>query len=93
MADTAGLVTTIEVTRNTGKVFVQPTGLTTSEIFFLWFFIGTRDIVTGDDVSAFDRVRHSMWIAMLQRAKDAGQQVTIRHDANGSFAFAVVVGT
>jgi hypothetical protein len=92
MASTTGLVTSIEVTRDTGKVFVQATGLP-PEIFFLWFFLGTRDIVTGDDVSAFDRVRHSMWIAMLQRAQDAGRQVTIRHAANGSFATAVSVGT
>lgn len=92
MADTTGLVRSIEVTRDTGKVFVQSTDLQV-EIFFLWFFFGTRDLVTGSDVSAFDRVRHSMWIAMLQRAKDAGQQVTIRHATSGSFATAVVVGT
>jgi hypothetical protein len=92
MADTTGVPTRIEVTFSSGKVFVQPTGTTESELFFLWFFVGTRDIVTGDDVSAFDRVRHSMWVAMLQRALDGGQQVTIRHDDAGSFARAVVVG-
>lgn len=93
MATTTGLVTRIEVFRNTGKVWVQPTGLTESELFLLWFFLGTRDIVTGEDVSAFDRVRHSMWVAMLQRAMDSGQQVTIQHEESGGFAFAVSVGT
>ena len=93
MADTVGLCTRLEVLRNTGKVWVQPTGQTTSEVFLMWFFVGTRDIVTDEDVSAFDRVRHSMWVAMLQRAMDSGQLVTITHDDFGSFCFEVKVGT
>jgi hypothetical protein len=92
MADTVGLCTRLEVLRNSGKVWVQPTGLPTTELFLMWMFVGARDIVTGDDVSAFDRVRHSMWVAMLQRAMDSGQLVTITHDDFGSFCFAVKVG-
>jgi hypothetical protein len=93
MADTVGLCTRLEVFRTTGKVWVQPTGQTTSEVFLMWFFVGTRDVVTDDDVSAFDRVRHSMWVAMLQRAMDSGQLVTITHDDFGSFCFTVKVGS
>jgi hypothetical protein len=58
----------------------------------MWFFVGTRDIVTNEDVSAFDRVRHSMWVAMLQRAMDSAQPVTISHEDAGAFCFAVKVG-
>ncbi len=93
MALTTGLCTNIEVLRNTGKVWVQATGQTSSDVFLMWFFVGTRDIVTGDDVSAFDRVRHSMWVSLLQRAMDSGQQVTISHDESGAFCFAVAVGS
>jgi len=93
MADTVGLCTRLEVLRNTGKVWVRPTGQTTSEVFLMWFFVGARDIVTSDDVSAFDRVRHSMWVAMLQRAMDSGQLVTITHDDFGSFCSEVKVGS
>jgi hypothetical protein len=92
MADTVGLCTRLEVLRNSGKVWVQPTGQTTSELFLMWMFVGARDIVTNEDVSAFDRVRHSMWVAMLQRAMDSGQLVTITHDDFGSFCSAVKVG-
>jgi hypothetical protein len=87
-----GLCTRLEVLRNSGKVWVQPTGQTTSELFLMWMFVGARDIVTNEDVSAFDRVRHSMWVAMLQRAMDSGQLVTITHDDFGSFCSAVKVG-
>jgi len=93
VADTVGLCTRLEVFRNTGKVWVRATGQTNSEVFLMWFFVGTRDIVTDDDVSAFDRVRHSMWVAMLQRAMESGELVTVTHDDFGSFCSAVMVGT
>jgi len=93
MTDTVGQCTRIEVLQHSGKVWVQPAGTTSPELFLLWFFIGTRDIVTNEDISAFDRVRHSMWVAMLQRAMDSGQPVTITHDDAGAFCRAVKVGT
>jgi len=93
MALTTGVCTSIEILRYSGKVWVQAAGETTSDLFLMWYFLGSRDLVTGEDVSAFDRVRHSMWVSLLQRAMESGQPVTISHDASGAYCYTIAVGS
>ena len=54
-----------------------------NEAFILWY--------SPSEPSAFTRVMHSMWLAMLREAMAAGTVVNLTHDTGGAIVIVVQV--
>lgn len=77
MAQITGTVRCLQVTDDFAFTMIDPAaGL--SEIFILWWFPGTGGGIP-QDITAYSRIMHSMWVSLLREAHANGLNVTILH--------------
>jgi hypothetical protein len=83
MAQMTGTVSCIRVFDDAGFIqLVDSSG--EAEVFILWF--------APPEISAFERIMHSIWVSLLREALAGGQPVTVIHPDGNARVTTVQLG-
>ncbi|HXM54040.1 MAG TPA: hypothetical protein VOB72_01530 [Candidatus Dormibacteraeota bacterium] len=81
---TTGPVTCLQVGDDYAFTAIRDTTSGDIEILILWYYPG--------DIPVVDRMRLSMWVAMLRDALGSCTNVSVVHDENDAYALTVQLG-
>jgi hypothetical protein len=88
MASTTGTVRCVQVGEFAGWTQIEDAS-GEREIFILWFNPG---VTIPQELTAFTRVLHSMWLSLLREAQTNTSTVTIFHPENSAEVTDIVLG-